>query len=540
MINNAPGFPVFEGPIPGVTIPFLGVQPGDGAKLAAAASITSFAANTIANPTFRTAAGFSSGGPRLGDSLLKPNVSAPGVSIFSTSVGTGNGGQFDSGTSMATPHVAGVAALVAQAHPKWPERALSAAVVETADPKALNDYTVSIEGAGLVQPLGATHTQAVVFAETDGGAHALSFGFEESLWNIHKNHDVVVHNYGDTPIVFNVNSTPASAVPHTVHLGNTSVFVPAHGRAEVDVSLTVPVGTVGATHDANGNDVFEEVAGYLTFTPATAAMNGGVTLNVPYYLVPRARSNLFALPIGPLNAAHPKSNILLVNAFGGVPGNADFYAWGLSGQPQGIRFYDTRAVGVQAQAVSATDRFVVFAINTFKRFSSPSGGEFDIFIDVNGDGQADFDLVGIDLGLLTANAFSGQYVSALVNLSTGTVTPEFLADAPTDGSSVLLPVMASDLGLSPANPRLAYSEMTTNLLDGTSEKLPGTAFFNVFTPAISNALFVPVAPNDKSVVPVAIDPAEFAKTPPLGLMVVVEDNTSGEAQASLIPVRGRH
>src|SRR6266478_1911933 len=89
MINNAPGYPPFEGPINSVTIPFLGVQgPSatntDGATLAASTGATFTAATTIANPTFRHFASFSSAGPRGGDGHLKPDISAPGVSVFST------------------------------------------------------------------------------------------------------------------------------------------------------------------------------------------------------------------------------------------------------------------------------------------------------------------------------------------------------------------------------------------------------------------------------------------------------------------------
>ena len=62
------------------------------------------------------------------------------------------------------------------------------------------------------------------------------------------------------------------------------------------------------------------------------------------------------------------------------------------------------------------------------------------------------------------------------------------------------------------------------------------AKFNAFAPAISNAMFVPVARNKVALTPVAINPAEFAKTPALGLMVVVEDNAAGVLQATLMPV----
>jgi hypothetical protein len=67
--------------------------------------------------------------------------------------------------------------------------------------------------------------------------------------------------------------------------------------------------------------------------------------------------------------------------------------------------------------------------------------------------------------------------------------------------------------------------------------VPGTASFDAFTPAISNAMFVPVAPGTKASVPFEIVPAQWAKTPALGLMVVVQDNRSGHPQANLLRIQ---
>ena len=61
-----------------------------------------------------TLASFSSYGPRTFDSLLKPEIAAPGVSITSAFSGRGNRGIQVSGTSMATPHISGVVALIRQ------------------------------------------------------------------------------------------------------------------------------------------------------------------------------------------------------------------------------------------------------------------------------------------------------------------------------------------------------------------------------------------------------------------------------------------
>ena len=540
MINNAAGYPLYVGALAGVTIPFFGALPSDAPALAAASGANALTANTIPNPTFRTAASFSSQGPRFGDSLLKPNISAPGISINSAGMGTGNGGLVDSGTSMATPHVTGVAALAVQAHPGWDERELSAAVVETADPSDLTDYAPSIEGAGTVRAVGAAATSAVVLADTQGGAHAVSFGFDEFLDRYQSQRRLVVVNNGNRPIVFNVSATPTSAVQHTVRISDLSVYVPPHGRTPVDVTLSVPAARVGGVHDSFGNTVFDEVAGYLTFTPADVSMNGGVTLHVPYYLVPRARSNVLAVLTRWLSASQRDGEVQLANVQGGVTGYADFFEWGLSGPPQGMQYYDTRAVGVESvpgadPANPQGDPQIIFAINTYPRFSSPEAGEFDVLIDVNGDGKPDFDIVGIDYGLLTTGTFSGQYVSVVYNLNTQTVTAAYLADAPTDGSTVLLPAYAQDLGLTTSSPAITYTETTTDLFNGSSETLPGSASFNPFTPAISSGFFVTLPPNTHAAVPVALNASQWKKTPARGLMVVVEDNHSGEAQAVLLP-----
>lgn len=535
MINNAAGFPPFEGPIPGVTIPFLGITPNDATALVAATSVTSMVSATIANPSEGMAASFSSGGPRFGDSAFKPNVSAPGVSVFSTLVGSGNGALALSGTSMAAPHVAGVGALTRQAHPGWNERTLAAAIVQTADPSRLHDYSARIEGSGLVQPLGATQTQAVAFAD-DRLATAVSFGFAEFTRNFTDSRELRIVNKGSAPITFNVTTLPSGGAPHTVELSRPSVALRGGDDALLKLTLSVPAGSAGASHDDFGNAAFQEVAGFVTLTPTSPSMNGGVTLRVPYYLVQRARSKLTADLGNDFGSRSTSSQVRLANRGTAVAAHADFYALGLVGSRQGVAPYDVRAVGVQSFPLTATDNLLVFAVNTFERFNHASTGEIDIFIDTTGDGTPDYDVFIFDYGLLTTGSYSGDSVVGILNLSTGTIRLRYFADAPTDGSTLLAPVRASDLGLSTAQSKFSYHVNFFNLSDGTSGAVPGVASFDAFTPAISNGMFVTVPPGQNASVPVQINSAQWAKTPARGLMVVNQENASGGDQALLLQV----
>ncbi|TDC81791.1 hypothetical protein E1193_13800 [Micromonospora sp. KC606] len=98
-------------------------------------------------------ADFSSRGPLVNTRVAKPELVAPGVEIVAArAAGTTMGRAVDaryvaaSGTSMATPHVAGAAAVLAQRHPDWRAEQLKAALVGTADP--ITDADVYASGAG--------------------------------------------------------------------------------------------------------------------------------------------------------------------------------------------------------------------------------------------------------------------------------------------------------------------------------------------------------------------------------------------------------
>jgi subtilisin family serine protease len=133
-------------------------SPGNAPKAITAAAVTKDS----------VVADFSSAGPSGIDLGFKPDVSAPGVNIYSS---VPNGWDTFSGTSMASPHVAGGAALLLQRHPTWTPAQIKSALVLTGRPV----YTDSThrretlptrEGGGLID-LQAADTPLVFAAPAD-------------------------------------------------------------------------------------------------------------------------------------------------------------------------------------------------------------------------------------------------------------------------------------------------------------------------------------------------------------------------------------
>jgi subtilisin family serine protease len=132
-------------------------------------------------------ASFSSAGPTDFGHLLKPDVSAPGQQVLSSTLPEFAGSPFAvfDGTSMATPHIAGAAAVLLQRHPGWTPKQVKSALMSTAGPAYADtartkEAPVLEEGAGLAwmpgadNPLVFTDPQSLSLGELDVASGAKS------------------------------------------------------------------------------------------------------------------------------------------------------------------------------------------------------------------------------------------------------------------------------------------------------------------------------------------------------------------------------
>ncbi len=223
---------------------------------------------------------FSSRGPRVGDGGLKPDLTAPGVDIVAAkSEAASIGEPVDevylrlSGTSMATPHVAGVAALLAQQHPDWEAAELKGALMASA--KQHPDQSVFEQGAGRVDAAAAIEQS--VYATTP----SLSFG--TARWP-HEDDErltktLTYRNVGNAAVSLELTASlvgPAGepAPDGSISLSASELEIPAGGQAGVEV-------TAKTNHE--GPDGI-----YTGRVSATGA--DGVALTLPVTVIKEAES----------------------------------------------------------------------------------------------------------------------------------------------------------------------------------------------------------------------------------------------------------
>ena len=271
LYNNVTGLinPTVEGD-PAIEIPVVMIGQDNGLALqdalAAGEATWTWEDGSIVdeNPTGGLVSEFSSYG-LTAELQLKPDVSAPGGSIWSTlPLEQGAAGSM-SGTSMAAPHVAGAAALLLEDDPELAPQDVKTAMMNTADqlvwslnPGVGLPEPVHRQGAGLLDVVGALQTTTAIdepsisLGEGEDGPRTVTVTVsndsdEEKTFTVGALHGIATGAPSYNPTFYGAAAT--------VDPAQQSVTVPAGGSTEVTVTLGEDFGVDGMIY-----------GGWLTFT----------------------------------------------------------------------------------------------------------------------------------------------------------------------------------------------------------------------------------------------------------------------------------
>ncbi|HEU5471757.1 MAG TPA: S8 family serine peptidase [Actinophytocola sp.] len=213
-------------------------------------------------------AGFSGRGPRVHDAAAKPEIVAPGVEItaarsrFATLGKRGERYTELTGTSMATPHVAGAAAILAGQHPDWTGARLKAALIGAAQPIDAGAFDA---GAGRVDIATAIH-QSVSAEPASVSIGRMSWPHEDDPA---VTRTVTYRNTGTTAQPLRLSLVPhgpaGAPVPDGMFtLSASEITVPAGGSASVAITADTAGPAAEGTFSAH---IVAEGAGVRVSTP---------------------------------------------------------------------------------------------------------------------------------------------------------------------------------------------------------------------------------------------------------------------------------
>ncbi|MBO3089926.1 S8 family serine peptidase [Cellulomonas dongxiuzhuiae] len=255
-----------------------------------------------------TLSSFSSRGVHGSLGWGKPDVAAPGQSIVSAGVGSGNGGTTKSGTSMAAPHVAGIVALVREAHPGWSAAQVKAAVVNTAthdiatEPGGDLFYGPARVGSGRVDALAAVTQDTLVYNAERPQQTSVSFGvvpLADETVTIRK--AVTVQNLGSTARTYSTEVTSSTTSGGaTITAAPASLRVPAGGTGVVTLTFTADPATVA--RDIDPTQEVEQMADwpreYVSQVSGRLVLTSGATQwRLPVQATPRPTTDLEAADV---------------------------------------------------------------------------------------------------------------------------------------------------------------------------------------------------------------------------------------------------
>lgn len=464
IVNNVPGDPPgfsVGGPESPIFVPTLVLTQDDGEALKSLASassvpVTAYFASSIVTRLSGSMVGTSARGPSHTLNALKPDISAPGASV-SAVAGSGSGQEAFSGTSGATPMIAGAAAVL-QSHflrtygRTEPVEVVKSFLMNTAETGILWNPTslpgvlapVSRMGAGEVRLDRALAAEAMAYTIEpsvlgffDNIQPSLSYGYEGVIRpGIRRTKTVVVENWAARERTFALSSTFRSPEDQatgaiTVVLSASSLVVPAFGWASFEVTLDVdPTRLPDWTLDGGDQGGNGALLASLEYDGHVAIRDAQAALHVPWHILPRKASDLAAAPLNVVLAGGVGSALLGNAAGAGAEGKSEAFLLGGTspmdyppstdpdtfGNNQALP--DLRAVGVR---VVGND--LEFGVTTYGEPSHPLyPAGFDIFVDRDNDGWDDLWLFSSDQGLLD-DAMTGRTHVWAVDLATYRMIP---------------------------------------------------------------------------------------------------------------------
>jgi minor extracellular serine protease Vpr len=202
-------------------------------------------------------AGFSSRGPTDVDFRVKPDVTAPGVNVLSSIPRSFCGGSADcwaffQGTSMATPHLAGSAAVVLGQRPSLASWQVRSAIVNTADSSVKNPSDgTSLTDVNAVGT-GRENLNSAVNATVALDPVSVSFSSVPSISGITKTFNVTLTNLGGGAATFSLSiaNTTGTGVTYSV---TPSVPIAAGGTGTATVTMSAAKGSSLGFHQATLN-----------------------------------------------------------------------------------------------------------------------------------------------------------------------------------------------------------------------------------------------------------------------------------------------
>jgi minor extracellular serine protease Vpr len=306
LYNNVPGFvsPTVAG-TPPITIPVVSISAAKGVLIdgrLAAGPVTMTWTSVLASepqPTSNLISSFSSYGPPA-DLSFKPDIGAPGGQIRSTLPLEQGGYGNISGTSMASPHVAGAVALLLEARPHLGPREVQERLQNTARPALWSGNpslgfldNVHRQGAGMLHIDEAATADAVVspsslaLGEIEAGAVTkqlrISLAGSDEHHGRHWGHNHQGHD--DDEVTYTLGHVAALST-------GANTFTPSFRTASATVTFNKTSVTLGDSRSRADDDADVMVTiqppaadpatrlfgGYITFTPS----DGGAVLRVPY------------------------------------------------------------------------------------------------------------------------------------------------------------------------------------------------------------------------------------------------------------------